>query len=338
MAIISRFLRVTSALTLVSAFALTALSAAAQQPSGSDPSQQDPVQTFKVDVGVVNIFFNVKDKHGTLIPGLKKEDFEISEEGKLQTIKYFTAESNLPLTLGILVDTSASQQRVLPMEQEVGSAFLKEVLHEKDLAFMINFDIDVELDQDFTNSVRDLRASMDKMRINTSISGGPGIGQGPLPTSQPKGTLLYDAIYLAADEKLKHEVGRKAIIILTDGEDQGSKLKIQDAIEAAQKADTMCYVLLIADRGFYGGMGYSGDSEMRKLTQETGGRVIDVGNDERKLQAGFDEIANELRSQYSIGYTPTNTVRDGKFRQVDIKTRAGKVQARKGYYATKNRS
>jgi len=337
MAIISRFLRATSVLTLLGAFALTVLPAAAQQPS-SDASQQDPMQTFKVDVGVVNLFFNVKDKHGQLIPGLKKEDFEISEDGKPQTIKYFTAESNLPLTLGILIDTSGSQQRVLPMEQEVGAAFLKEVLHEKDLAFLINFDIDVELDQDFTNSVRDLRAGMDKMKINTGIyGGGPGIGQGPIPVSRPKGTLLYDAIYLAADEKLKHEVGRKAVIILTDGEDQGSKLKIQDAIEAAQKADTICYVLLIADRGFYGGMGYSGDSEMKKLTQETGGRVIDVGNDQRKLQDAFDQIANELRSQYSIGYTPTNAVRDGKFRQVEIKTKAGKVQARKGYYATKNR-
>jgi VWFA-related protein len=338
MAIISRLSKATSVLTLFSAFALTALPCAAQQPSSSDAAQNDPMQTFKVDVGVVNVFFNVKDKHGMLVPGLKKEDFEITEDGQPQTIKYFTAESDLPLTLGILIDTSGSQQRVLAMEQEVGAAFLKEVLRDKDLAFLINFDIDVELDQDFTNSVRDLRAGMDKMKINAGIyGGGPGVGQGPIEVSSPKGTLLYDSIYLAADEKLKHEVGRKAIIILTDGEDQGSKLKIQDAIEAAQKADTICYVLLIADRGFYGGMGYSGDSEMKKLTQETGGRLIDVGNNERKLQEAFAQIATDLRSQYSIGYTPTNAVRDGKFRQVEIKTKAGKVQARKGYYATRSR-
>ena len=334
MAIISRAFPVTSILTLLAAFALTVPVLAQDPQPTASPSQQDATETFKVDVGVVNLFFNVKDKHGLLIPGLKKEDFEIKEDGKPQTIKYFTAESNLPLTLGILIDTSGSQMRVLPMEQEVGASFLKEVLRDKDLAFLINFDIDVELDQDFTNSVRDLRSGMDKMKINTGVyGGGPGIGQGPVPISHPKGTLLYDAIYLAADEKLKHEVGRKAIIVLTDGEDEGSRLKIQDAIEAAQKADTMCYVLLIADRGgFYQGFG---GGAMKKLTEETGGRMIDVGNDQRKLKDAFDQIASELRSQYSIGYTPTNSVKDGKFRQVDIATKAGKIQARKGYYATK---
>src|SRR5205823_3630864 len=205
---------------------------------------------------------------------------ELAEDGQKQTIKYFAAETDLPLTLGILVDTSGSQERVLPMEQDVGARFLKQILRDKDLAFLINFDIDVELDQDFTNSTRELRAGLDKMKINTGgpSGGSPGIGQGPIPITHPRGTLLYDAIYLAADEKLKHEVGRKAIIILTDGEDQGSRLKIRDAIEAAQKADTICYVLLIADRGFYGGvgMGYSGDRDMKKLTEESGGRVIDV--------------------------------------------------------------
>jgi VWFA-related protein len=328
--IFSRVLRTILILTLATGSALTA---GAQTPAATE---KDPPQTFKSGVSVVNILFNVKDKHGMLIPGLKKEDFEVFEEGKPQTIKYFAAESDLPLTLGILIDTSGSQARVLPMEQEVGAAFLKSVLRQKDLAFLINFDIDSELVQDFTNSVRDLRDGLDKMKINTGGAApiGPGIGQGPIAL-MPKGTVLYDAIYLAADEKLKREVGRKAIIVLTDGEDQGSKLKIQDAIEAAQKADTICYVLLIADRDFaYGGQGYTGDSEMRKLTEQTGGRVIDVGNNQRKLQDAFAQIANELRSQYSIGYTPTNTLKDGKFRSIEIKTKAGKVQARKGYYAT----
>ena len=342
MAIMLRAFNATLFLTLLAVFTLTAAAGEpaagqAQQQTSSQQSssaEQDPLQTFKVDVGVVSILFNVKDKHGALVSGLKKEDFEISEEGKPQTIKYFTAESNLPLTMGILIDTSGSQMRVLPMEQEVGNAFLKSVLRDKDLAFLINFDIDVELDQDFTNSVRDLRAGLEKMKINTGgFGGGPGTGQGPVPISHPKGTLLYDAIYLAADEKLKHEVGRKAVIVLTDGEDEGSRLKIKDAIEAAQKADTICYVLLIADRGgMYHGFG---GGEMRKLTEETGGRMIEVGNDQRKLQEAFDQITNELRSQYSIGYTPTNNLHDGRFRQIEIKTKAGKVQARKGYYAAK---
>jgi VWFA-related protein len=299
--------------------------------------QDQSVETLKVNVDVVQIFFNVKDKKGALIPSLTKDDFEISEDGKPQTIKYFAAESDLPLTLGILIDSSGSQERVLPMEKEVGGAFLKEILREKDLAFVISFDISVDLLQDFTNSVRDLRAGLERARINTGgpNTGIPGIGGGPVPTSGvPRGTLLYDAVYLAAHDELSHEVGRKAMIILTDGEDQGSRLKIGEAIEAAQKADAICYVLLIADRGFYGFGGYSGDREMKKLAEETGGRVIDVGNKLDKLRDAFNQISRELRSQYSIGYTPTNAKRDGTFRKVEIRTKQGwKVQARTGYYA-----
>ncbi len=236
-----------------------------------------------------------------LIPNLTKDDFTVFEDGKPQTIKYFSAESNQPLTLGIMIDTSASQTRVLTIEQESCAEFLRAVLRQKDLAFVINFDVDVNLDQDFTNNVRDLTRALNKMQINAGISGPPGLGGGPIATT-PRGTLLYDAIYLGADEKLKNEVGRKAMIIFTDGEDQGSRLKIHDAIEAAQKADTICYVILIADRGFYGGFGYSGDYEMKKLAEQTGGRVIEVGNKQEKLRQAFEQIQNELRSQYSIGY------------------------------------
>lgn len=308
-----------------------------QSPNTSQdkPSRDnDQVETFKVDVTVVNILFNVKDKHGALVPDLKRDAFELSEDGQKQTIKYFTAENDLPLTLGILIDTSGSQQRVLGIEQEVGSAFLKNVIRSKDMAFLINFDVNVELIQDLTSSTRDLKRALDQVKINNggNVSNIPGMGGGPFPTSNPKGTLLYDAIYLAGEEKLAREVGRKAMIILTDGEDQGSKMKIAQAIEAAQKSDAICYVLLIADRGFYGG-GYFGDREMKKLTEETGGRMIEVGNRQDKLKEAFDQIASELRSQYSIGYNPTNAKRDGTFRKIEIRTKAGRVQARKGYYA-----
>jgi VWFA-related protein len=308
------------------------------QNQNNQKNQQEPIDTFRVDVSVVNIFFNVKDKHGALLPNLKKEDFQIFEDGQPQKIKYFAADSNLPLTLGILIDTSGSQQRVLPMEQEIGGEFLREVLREKDLAFAINFDVNIELLQDFTSSARELSRALNKVRINTggANTGVPGMGGGPIPNSHPRGTALYDAIFLASDEKLKSEVGRKAMIVLTDGEDVGSKLKIQDAIEAAQRADSICYVLLIADRGFYGGTGYSGDREMRKLAEETGGRVIDVGARADKLKEAFDQIASELRSQYNIGYSPINQKHDGKFRQVEIRTKSGKVQSRKGYYAPKS--
>jgi len=306
----------------------------AQDQQGQQPSDQDNLQTFKAEVNVVNLFFNVKDKHGMLIPNLTKDDFQVFEDGKPQNIKYFSSESNQPLTLGIMIDTSASQTRVLDIEQEACTQFLKEVLRDKDLAFVINFDVDVDLDQDFTNNIRDLSRALNKMQINAGMGGGPpGLGGGPVPTT-PRGTLLYDAIYLGADEKLKNEVGRKAMIIFTDGEDQGSRLRIQDAVEAAQKADTISYVILIADRGFYGGFGYSGDSDMHKLAEATGGRVIEVGNKQDKLKAAFDQIQNELRSQYNIGYTPSNAKLDGTYRKIQIKTKGDyKVQARQGYYA-----
>jgi len=308
-----------------------------QQSQGK--GQDEPLETLKVDVNVVNVFFNVKDKHGLLVPNLAKDQFEIVEDGKPQNIKYFSAESNQPLTLGILIDTSASQERVLPAEQNAGAAFLRQVLREKDLAFVISFDVNVDELHDFTNDAHELRAALNRTRINAG--GGnvaiPGnMGGGPIPNNNPRGTLLYDAVYLAANEKLAKEVGRKAMIILTDGQDQGSQMRIQDAVEAAQKADAMVYVILIADRGFYGGWGsYSGDREMEKLSKECGGRVINVGNKEDKLKEAFDQIAQELRSQYSIGYTPTNNKRDGSFRHVDVKTKNGsyRVQARTGYYA-----
>jgi VWFA-related protein len=314
-------------------------------PANQGQGQEQPVDigqdtTFKVSVDVVNILFNVKDKRGALIPNLNKEDFNITEDGAKQTIKFFARESNLPLTLGILLDTSGSQARVLPMEQQMGSGFLQEVMREKDLAFVINFDVNVELLQDFTSSTAELRRALQSARINTGGGTGsnlPGVGQGPVPIEHVRSTALYDAIYLSATEKLSREVGRKAMIVLTDGMDYGSKVSIGEAIEAAQKADSIVYVLLAADPPFYGslgsGGGYHGEGEMKKLAQETGGRVIDVGDREARIKEAFDQIANELRSQYSVGYTPTNAKRDGTFRKIDIKTKAGKVQARRGYYA-----
>src|SRR5690348_4296323 len=282
------------------------------------PSDDQSVTTLKVNVNVVNLFFNVKDKHGSLIPNLTKDQFDIFEDGKPQTIKYFSSESNQPLTLGLLIDSSASQERVLQDEKIAGAQFLREVLRKDDLAFVISFDVNVDLLQDYTNDASMLRHAMDRARINSGGAGGglPGLGGGPLPTSNnPRGTLLYDAVYLAANEKLSKEVGRKAMILLTDGEDQGSQTRINQAIEYAQKADAIVYVIMIADRWFYGGMGYSGDHQMKKLCEETGGRVINAGNKPEKLKEAFDQIAQELRSQYNIGYTPTNNARDGSFRK-----------------------
>ena len=312
------------------------------QPEGpklrDKTAQQDqPLTTLKVNVQVVNLYFNVKDKRGALIPNLKKEDFQVSEDGKPQTIKYFAADSNQPLTLGLLIDTSGSQTRVLPMEQEVGAAFLRDVLTPKDLAFLINFDISVDLIQDYTSDAAQLRRAMEKTRINdgggSGAGGIAGAGQGTIPVSRPKGTLLYDAVYLAATEKLQKESGRKAMVLLTDGGDQGSDETLPNAIAAAQRSEVIVYVIMLADRMNF----RSGDSEMHKLAEQTGGRVIDVGSNAKKLRDAFDQIGAELRSQYMVGYVPTNTATDGKYRKMEVKAvnTDYKIQARKGYYAPK---
>jgi VWFA-related protein len=189
-----------------------AVASGAQESPSSQPSQdsEQSSETLKVNVNVVQLFFNVKDKKGGLIPNLNKEQFQVLEDGKAQSIKYFAAESNLPLTLGILFDTSPSQARVLDMEKVVGGQFLDEILREKDLAFVMGFDADVDLLQDFTNSTRLLKKAMNNAKIGGGGGySGPGTGGGPVPTlSRGCCTMLYDAVYLAAHDELAQKVGR----------------------------------------------------------------------------------------------------------------------------------
>jgi VWFA-related protein len=182
---------------------------------------------------------------------------------------------------------------------------------------------------------------MSGAEINTAGGNGsggiPGAGGGTVPTiGKPKGTLLYDAVYLASTQKMNQETGRKAMILLTDGADEGSHTKISEAIAAAEKSNVMVYVILIADRGFYKELGYSGFSAMKRMTEETGGRLIDVGNNGKKLEAAFQQIEDELRTQYVASYTPSNTKMDGTFRKLSVECRGDgmKVQVRKGYFAT----
>ncbi|MGA9061760.1 MAG: VWA domain-containing protein [Terracidiphilus sp.] len=308
------------------------------------PPDETPVATFKQTVNLVDLFFTVKDKNGSLVPHLTRNECSVTEDKVPQTLKSFVAETNQPLTLGILLDTSGSQQRVLPLEQQAGSQFLEQVLRSKDEAFLLSFDVNVDLLQDFTNSPHQLARAMDKAQINTAGGNGagiPGLGGGPVPTvGDPKGTLLYDAIYLAATEKLNQETGRKAMIILTDGEDEGSRTKIGEAIAAAERNNIIVYVILIADRAMYWsqGEGYFGYGYAKRISDETGGRIIDVGNNGAKLQAAFQQIEDELRTQYLASYTPSNTKQDGAFRHIGVQCRGDngdnlKVQVRKGYYA-----
>jgi len=312
---------------------------AVQKNSGKDQvsdqnqvpdKDQGKVPVFRKNVNVVNVLVTVKDKHGALIPNLTKDHFELLEDGKPQTIKYFSTENDVPITLGLLIDSSKSMERTLPEEKVVASGFLQKVLTNRDLAFVISFDISVDLLQDLTGDIHLLRSGLDKARINTNTAGIAPMGNpGPVPTAggSNKGTLLFDAVYLAADEVLSKQVGRKAMVILTDGDDVGSKLRLKDSIEAAQRADTVAYVLLITDPMYPSNYG-----DMSKLCEQTGGRIITVSRPD-KLDKAFAEIAAELRSQYLLAFSSTNPVNDGKFRKIEVKSKDGyKVQARKGYY------
>ncbi|HTP87301.1 MAG TPA: VWA domain-containing protein [Candidatus Acidoferrales bacterium] len=295
---------------------------------------QDQLPTLKVDVDVVSILASVRDKKNTLIPNLGKDDFTVLEDGKPQTIKYFTKETDLPLTIGLLIDVSRSQENLIEIERRAAAQFFSQVLRKKDIAFLISFGEECELLQDYTGSVRLLTDGMNQLRVSGGVG---GLHPGPVPTvSQPRGTVLFDAIYLAATEKLKGEVGRKVIVVITDGVDQGSRLNRNQAIEAAQKADAVIYSIDYEDPRYHGMFGPSGEGDLKKMSDETGGHVYRVDR-KNTLEQVFKELQDEMRSQYSIGYTPSNNAKDGSYRHLEIRTgnKELKVQARKGYFAVK---
>lgn len=334
---------------LIAALVLAGPLALAQLPPSPDEApvshapapaiqvEDAPVSTMKMTVNRVDVLFTVRAKDGSIVPHLTKDDCTVLEDKQPQTLKTFQAETHLPLTLGVLLDTSGSQTRVLDLEKDSGSQFLQRVVKPKDEAFLISVDVNVDLLQDLTNNVRLLTRALYKAEINSGVS----FGASPVPTPNgPRGTILYDGVYLAVREKLNQESGRKALILLTDGEDEGSKTKIQEAIAAAQKANVSIYVVLLADVQAYmsQGMGYFGYSAMKKMAEETGGRVINVGNNGKKLEDAFAQIEEELRTQYIATYSPLNPLRDGKFRKLAVECKGDslRIQTRKGYYAPKD--
>jgi VWFA-related protein len=300
----------------------------------SDIKDADLGDAIKVDVDVVSLYCSVHNKQNGLISSLTKGDFDLAEDAKPQTIKYFSKETDIPLTMGLLIDVSGSQANMIDPERQAGSQFFSSVLRKKDVAFLISFGADSDLLQDITGTPRLLQQGLGRLKPNFGYSGPTS---GPVPTmNHGAGTVMYDAVYLAAHDMLASESGRKAIILITDGEDEGSKLSMKAAIEAAQKADTIIYSILYVDRRFYGGfqIGYSGESVLKQMSDETGGRLFTVGG-KNTLDAIFGQIQEEMRTQYLIGYTPTNSNKDGSFRKIDLKThdKDFKVQVRKGYYA-----
>lgn len=298
------------------------------------PRSQSPA-TLRVTTNLVNVFFVARDSHGHLVQNLKKSDCTILEDHVPQTLKSFSTRPELALTLGLLLDTSLSQQNVLATEQQAGDAFLHKILKPKDEAFLMSFDVNVNLLADLTGSLHTLEQAMNGAGINSNSG---NYANGTIPSiGKPKGTVLYDAVYLAAHDTLRGQAGRKALVLLTDGQDEGSQESLKSAIEAAQKADAIVYVLLISDPGPYGMLDFSGTGPIHKLAKETGGTVFEIGHDGRKMQAAFTTIENELRQEYEATYTPTNRAQDGAYRRIHVDCRqAGTtlhVRAREGYYA-----
>ncbi len=313
----------TLALMIAAILWLTALPA--QQPV------QEPSEVIRVDVDVVNVLVSVRDKKGRIMSNLNQDDFLIYEDGKQQQIRYFARETDLPLTMGLLVDVSKSQENLIEIQRRAARRFFSEVLRPKDLAFLLSFGAEAELLQDLTGSVRTLQTALDRLRLNAAVG---GVLPSPVPTAnKPRGTILFDAVYLAAEEILRREVGRKAAVLITDGVDVGSRVNRDTAVESAHKSDTILYSIYYVDRSAYGFYGVS-DSDLKKMSEETGGRVFKVDR-KNPLEKIFTDLQEELRNQYAIGYTPTNAATDGSFRRIEVRTqrRDLKVQARKGYYA-----
>lgn len=314
----------------------------AQPPKPAPPAPPQPAgedQVIKVDVNLVNLFFSVRDKKNAYVANLGKDDFQIFEDGKRQEIKFFSRETDLPLTIGLLVDVSRSQEALIEEERRASFRFFQDVLRQKDMAFIISFGADSELLQDFTNSLPLLQKGLGAIRLNAGVSGMSPTGS-PVPIpGGGRGTVLYESVWLAAKEKLREEVGRKALVIITDGVDVGSRIKIDKAIEEAQRSDAIIYSILFEDPRYtswqFGGV--SGEGPMKRMAEETGGRVFRVDR-RTTLDDIYNIIQQEMRSQYSASYTSTNQARDGSFRRIEIRAnnRDQKVQVRKGYYAEKD--
>jgi VWFA-related protein len=340
-------------------------------------AQDAPAATFSSDVKVVTVLATVRDKHGNIINSLTQDDFKLTQDGQAQKIRYFTRETDLPLTLGLLVDTSLSQRRLIEQERIASNAFLNEFMRvDKDKAFVVHFDWGAELLQDLTSNQQKLQAALDKLDM-----------PGNQPSNSPKtagsddddvrhyrggSTTLYDSVFLASDELMKKQQGRKAVILLTDGVDEGSKTTLEHAIEAAQRSNTIVYAIFYADPEAYGqqhfghtggiggGMGHpgagwpggsggpgggypprqqreehpDGKKVLERIAKETGGRFFEVSKKD-PINKIYDSIGEELRNQYNIGYTPDRAVAGAGYHRIALTTTNKDmiVQAREGYYA-----
>lgn len=305
-------------------------------PAGTrDAVITDSGAVISMDVEVVNVFASVRDKNGRYVNTLTKDDFALKEDGALQQIKYFAAESDLPLTLGIIFDVSVSQENLIDEEKRSAKAFIHSVIGDKDLAFVISFGPDSRLEQDLTSSKSLLEKAIDRLEVRGGVYS--PVTPGTIPSGTPRGTVLYDSVYVASKEMLRNPVGRKAIILLTDGVDQGSKVKMDEALREAQLSDVVIYSIFHFDPMFQAFMRGTADYDLGKMTKETGGMLFKPKR-KQPLSVFFDEIQAQLRNQYSLGYTPVNQKTGSDYHKIDlaVNSKGLKVLTRKGYYSHKD--
>jgi VWFA-related protein len=391
---VRRLLLILTLASSLSAQQKAAPAAAPDQPSG-------PVSTLAVDARLVNLPVVVRDKKGALIQNLTKDNFTLQVDGKPQAIRYFDKDTNLPLILGLLVDTSVSQRSVLDDERSASGVFLDQMLTTpKDQAFVIQFASETELLQDLTSSRPKLQAALREIDTPPDISNTASTSSDPNDPNNSgsnrrahRGTVLYDALFLASDEIMSKQKGRKALIILSDGGDNGSRENLVRSIEAAQRADTIVYAIYFKGdepqhtpdnnqhqgRGGYPGGGYpgggypgggypgggypgggypggpggypggngggsnyppaqrrtDGKKNLERMVNETGGRLFEIKKNQDVAQI-YTQIAEELRAQYRLGYTPSQDAAAG-YHQVNLSTnqKGLTIQTRDGYYTGK---
>jgi VWFA-related protein len=338
--------------------------------SGIPLRGQPPDVRYSADVSVVNVLATVRDKQGRIVRDLTKDDFTLAEDGRPQTIRYFSTQTDLPLTLGLLADVSESQRRLLATERGASYRFLDQVLREdRDFAFVIHFTGEVELLQDLTASRKLLQTAIDAVGNpppsppdrsgggrGQPRGGGYPRGGGRFPQGGGRGaggTALHDAVLLACDELMKKQKGRKALILLSDGVDSGSKVRLDEAIGSAQRADTLVYALRFYDEEAYvrefprlggrgggrgggypsGRSGEDGKETLKRLAKETGAGYFEPTK-KQPIQAIYSQIEEELRNQYNLGYTPDKAPGSGEYRRIQLSVRRQDlvVQTREGYY------
>jgi VWFA-related protein len=280
---------------------------------------QDQESAIKVDVEVVNVLCTVHDRQGALVRDLKQENFKVFEDGRPQQIRYFAQDADMPLTVALLLDVSGSVRWFVEEEKHAAATFLEQVLRPDDHALLVGFSSTIVLWQDLTSSVPRMASALQRLR-SVPFRGLPALGL-PMPS-----TLLYEAVQKTAEDKLKAVSGRKAMVIISDGLDNGSRVHMPEVLEAVQNTNTIVYGICFES-------GFSGCSFLKDMSEPTGGRMFRV----KKIPVAqiFQTIQAEMRSQYALGYVSSNRAHDGTFRkvQVNMLPKGLKAAARKGYYA-----